>query len=446
MIERFSALFLLCLVLGAPFVVAVVVSGQVILAFVFFWPLFMSALWVSGGLFFWWARERHWPVGEDVAPPRLPGEPLISILIPCFNEELHVEATVLAALNQSYPHVEVIAINDGSTDGTAAILDRMVLQHDQLRVIHLAHNQGKAMVLRMGAMAARSEYLVCIDGDALLERHAAAYLVAPLVHHPRVGGVTGNPRVRTRSTLVGHIQVGEFSSIVGLIKRTQRVYGQVFTVSGVVSAFRRSALHRVGYWSLDMITEDIDISWKLQRDHWSIFYEPRALCWILMPETLRGLWKQRLRWAQGGAEVFLKNIFNIWRWRHRRLWPLMMEFCLSTMWSFAFALSIVLWALGLFFSLPPHIQVNNLVPPGFTGLVLALMCFVQFGTSVLIERRYEKGLWRSLYWVIWYPAVFWMLSLATTLVSYPKVMLKVRRRRARWTSPDRGIATRRPLP
>ncbi len=53
-----------------------------------------------------------------------------------------------------------------------------------------------------------------------------------------------------------------------------------------------------------MITEDIDISWKLQLKHWSVFFEPRGLCWILMPETLRGLWKQRLRWAQGGAEVF----------------------------------------------------------------------------------------------------------------------------------------------
>jgi poly-beta-1,6-N-acetyl-D-glucosamine synthase len=296
--------------------------------------------------------------------------------------------------------------------------------------------------LRMGAMAARSEYLVCIDGDALLERDAAVHMVAPLVTHPRVGAVTGNPRVRTRSTLVGHIQVGEFSSIVGLIKRTQRIYGQVFTVSGVISAFRRSALDRVGYWSLDMITEDIDISWKLQRDHWSVFYEPRALCWILMPETLRGLWKQRLRWAQGGAEVFLKNIFSIWSWRHRRLWPMVAEFCLSTIWAFAFVVSILLWALGYVMDLPPHIRVHSLAPPDFTGLVLAFMCLMQFGISILIERRYEPGLWRALYWVIWYPVAYWMLSLATTLVSYPKVMIKVRRKRARWTSPDRGIKSR----
>lgn len=146
----------------------------------------------------------------------------------------------------------------------------------------------KAIALKTGAAAAKSEYLVCIDGDALLDRDAAAYIVEPMLYNPRVGAVTGNPRIRTRSTLVGKIQVGEYSSIIGLIKRTQRIYGNVFTVSGVIAAFRRSALAEVGYWSDDMITEDIDISWKLQLNQWAIFYEPRALCWILMPETLKG--------------------------------------------------------------------------------------------------------------------------------------------------------------
>ena len=90
-------------------------------------------------------------------------------------------------------------------------------------MIHLAQNQGKAIALQAGAAAARSEFLVCIDGDALLDRDAAAYLVAPLLANPHVGAVTGNPRIRTRSTLIGRIQVGEFSSIIGLIKRTQRM-------------------------------------------------------------------------------------------------------------------------------------------------------------------------------------------------------------------------------
>ena len=440
--DRILAFVLMVCVIAMPFVVAVAVTGDLVLDFVFFYPLLMSALWMAGGLYFYLRMERKWkwgPKPEDREIPALAGSPLIAVIVPCFNEEKNVAETLLAALQQRYTNIEVIAVNDGSSDATATILNRMAQQHPKLRVVHLAENQGKAMALRMGALAAKSEYLVCIDGDAILDPDAVALLVRPMLDNPRVGAVTGNPRVRTRSTLVGMVQVGEFSSIIGLIKRTQRIYGQVFTVSGVIAAFRRKALDRVGYWSLDMITEDIDISWKLQRDHWSVFYEPRALGWILMPETIRGLWKQRLRWAQGGAEIFLKNFGSLLHWKNRRMWPLLVEFTLSTLWAYAFAMSIILYVLGKFFDLPPHIRVETLFPPAFTGLVLAATCLMQFAVSILIDRRYEKGFVSTLFWVVWYPLVFWMLSLFTSLASFPKVMLRGQSKRARWVSPDRGI-------
>lgn len=442
--ERLIAILVLLLVLAGPLAFALMLTGEFLLGFVFFYPLLMSALWIAGGLYFWLHWERHWPWSRtgEVPAPELEGNPLVLILIPCFNEGGCAAETIQAALAQRYWNIEVIVIDDGSSDDTPALFDSLLETDGRLRVVHLAKNQGKAVALRMGALAARSEYLVCIDGDALLDEDAVAYLVAPLIENPRVGAVTGNPRIRTRSTLIGRIQVGEFSSIIGLIKRTQRVYGRVFTVSGVVAAFRRSALSRVGYWSPNMITEDIDISWKLQLDHWSIFYEPRALCWILMPETLGGLWKQRLRWSQGGAEVLRKNIGSIWKWRFRYMWPLLIEFCLSAVWAFTFAITIVLWTLGLFVTLPENIQVVTIVPPGFTGLVLACVCLLQFSLSLMIERRYEERLGRTLFWIIWYPLVFWMITLFTTLASFPRVMLRPRQQRARWTSPDRGIARR----
>lgn len=440
--HRILSLFVMVLMIAMPLTVAVFLTGQAILAFVFFYPLLMSGLWMLGGLTFYFQRERHWKWGDthaERAVPALRGNPLVSILIPCFNEEKNGTETIVAALRQNYRNIEVIAINDGSSDNTASMLNALAASHPQLRVIHLADNQGKAMALRMGALAANSDYLVCIDGDSILDPDAVAFLVHPMIENPRVGAVTGNPRVRTRSTLAGIIQVGEFSSIIGLIKRTQRVYGQVFTVSGVISAFHRSALARVGYWSLDMVTEDIDISWKLQRDHWSIFYEPRALCWILMPETIRGLWKQRLRWAQGGAEILLKNFGVVQYWKNRRMWLLLCEFTLSALWAFSFALSVVLYLLGLVVDLPAHLRVASLLPPSFTGLVLAAFCLLQFLVSILIERRYEKGFAKTLAWIIWYPLVFWMLNLFTTLVSMPQIMLSKKRQRARWVSPDRGI-------
>lgn len=289
--------------------------------------------------------------------------------------------------------------------------------------------------MKTGVAAAKSEWLVCIDGDAKLDRDAVAYIVAPMLENPRVGAVTGNPRIRIHSTLIGKIQVGEFSSIIGMIKRTQRMYGQIFTISGVVAAFRRTALADVGYWSDDIITEDIDISWKLQLKHWSIFYEPRALCWVLMPETLKGLWKQRLRWAQGGAEVFRKNMTRLWQWRNRRMWPLFAEYCLSTAWAFTCVISFLL------FMTSPHgaFTLSNMALDGLAGIILSCLCIAQFAVSLLIDSRYEKHLASSLFWVIWFPAIYWVLSLMTTIVAFTRVMIISQTKRARWISPDRGI-------
>ena len=226
--NRIVSLMILCVVLCIPLAVASFFSVATMLGFVFFWPFFMSMLWIAGGLFFWFFRERHWRWGEEKAVPALEGDPLVSVIIPCYNEEKNVIETIESVLNQSYTNIEVIAVNDGSSDDTGRVLNQLSELHSRLRVIHLAENQGKAVTLKTGTAAAKSEWLVCIDGDAILDTHAVAFLVAPMLENARVGAVTGNPRIRTRSTLVGKVQVGEFSSIIGMIKRTQRMYGQVF--------------------------------------------------------------------------------------------------------------------------------------------------------------------------------------------------------------------------
>lgn len=434
------AIPLLLLMLAGPVLLAWLLGLHVILNFVLYYPLLMSGIWVSGGILFWWRWERHWEWTPNQAPPKLHGNPLISIIIPCYNEGQNVRDTIGAALTQRYRNVEIIAVNDGSQDDTAEVLNEMAAFNPRLQVIHLAHNQGKAIALQMGALAARSQYLVCIDGDAMLSADSAAYMVAPMIANPKVGAVTGNPRIRTRSTLIGRIQVGEFSSIIGLIKRTQRIYGRIFTVSGVCVAFRKSALHQAGYWSEDMITEDIDISWKLQMSGWNSFYEPRALCWILMPETIKGLWRQRLRWAQGGAEVFLKYLPHMANWRQRQMWGLIGEFAISAFWSFCLLYSLLFNLYAWFFPLPAFLADVPRVPTLYAGVILAIACLLQMLISLAIDSRYEKGHKGVQLWTIWYPVAFWLIGFLTTIVSYPKVMLKRDKKRARWTSPDRGIS------
>ena len=128
MIDRLLALLVLAIVLGVPLGLIFLVTGQFLMDFVFFYPLFMSGLWIAGGLYYWLHWERHWPWKEDTLPPVLEGEPLITILIPCYNEGDNAADTIHAALGQHYPNIEVIAINDGSKDNTAQVLDALA-QH-----------------------------------------------------------------------------------------------------------------------------------------------------------------------------------------------------------------------------------------------------------------------------------------------------------------------------
>lgn len=408
-----------------------------LLSFAFYYPLLMAYLWMIGALIFYFRRERNSPCRHDEVP-LLSAYPAVSIIIPCHNEGRDIAETIEFVLQQRYPDFEVIAVNDGSTDDTLEQLSILAERHKQVRVINLENNQGKAEALNTGALFSKNEYLICIDGDALLAPEATAWMMMHFLSGPRVAAVTGNPRIRTRSTLLGKIQVGEFSAIIGMIKRAQRVYGRIFTVSGVIAGFRKSALHRVGYWSHDMITEDIDISWKLQLDHWDIRYEPNALCWILMPETYKGLWRQRLRWAQGGAEVLLRYYRKLGIWKSRRMWPVYLEYFISVFWSYTMMTTFVLWALGYFIVLPKALEIPTLLP-SWGGILLGITCLIQFALSLAIDSRYEKGIARTYYWMIWYPLIYWVISVFTTFVGLLKALFKKRDTRAIWTSPDRGI-------
>ena len=415
------------------------VAGGILFGFAFYYPLFMAYHWMIGALYYFFHYETK--QGNVNRPPPLPRTPPVTFLVPCHNDQNIITETLEHLLyRQKYPEFEVIAINDGSSDGTGRILDQLAARHPRLRVIHLAANQGKAVALTTGALMTRNEFLICIDSDALLDPHGASWMMWHFMSSARVGAVTGNPRVRNRSTLLGRVQVGEFSSTAGLLKRAQRTYGRLFTMSGVIAAFRKSALHQSGYWSPDMLTEDIDITWKLEIAKWDVRFEPRALCWILMPETLEGLWRQRLRWAMGGAQVIFRRFRELGSWRERRMWPIFLEYFVSMLWAYSMLATLALWAIGKVVELPQALQVPSMLP-GFAGVLIGLTCMLQVAIALLMDSRYEKGLSRYYFWMIWYPVAFWVINVATTVVATPRVLLRRAGKRATWRSPDRGIHT-----
>lgn len=410
-----------------------------LLGFVLFYPLTMAYVWMQGGLVFALLYER---AKRQPDPLRmLSSFPLVSVIVPCYNESRQIEEVIAQLMRSRYPNFEVIAINDGSSDATAPILDGLTLTYPRLRVIHNAQNQGKGVGLNTAAVLARGEFIFGIDGDALIDEDAIAWLLLSMQSDPRVGAVTGNPRIRNRTSILGRMQVGEFSATIGLIKRTQQLWGALFTVSGVVALFRRRALFDAGLWATDILTEDIDISWRLQRAGWRIRFQPAALAWILMPETIRGLWKQRLRWAIGGVQAIMRHRSVLLSLRQRLLWPVYFEYVCSVVWAYAMAvvmfISVLSWAFPSW--LPPRWHIPVL--PDWIGVSLGVTCLLQMSVGMWIDRHYDRNLLRYVAWTLWYPIAFWAINMLTTVYAVPKALLWRSGTRAVWVSPDRGLGT-----
>jgi biofilm PGA synthesis N-glycosyltransferase PgaC len=394
----------------------------------------MSIIWMIGAVYFHFRYERNVP-----KYPALETNPLVSVLIPAHNEAENIAETVAAVLETDYPNYEVIVIDDGSTDDTGRIVEEIAARNDKVRLLVLKNNQGKAAALNYGTLLSKGEIIVTIDADCLLEARAIHWMVWHFEKFPRVGAVTGNPRVRNRTTLLAKLQTGEYASIIGLIKRTQRLLGKVLTVSGVIAAFRKQALLDVGLWDTDMVTDDINVTWKLEKRFWDVHYELNAIGWMLVPETISGLWRQRVRWAQGGLEV-LRRHADIWSdLRESRLWPIYIDYMLSLIWSFAFVIFSLLWLGMTFFSFTVPGAPGASPIPLWTGSIVALVCVTQFGVSFLLDRKYDSNLFKYYFWVIWYPVVYWMFSALAMIRATPKALTKKFGTAATWQSPDRGL-------
>ncbi|WP_246794107.1 poly-beta-1,6-N-acetyl-D-glucosamine synthase [Burkholderia perseverans] len=403
--------------------------------FIFFYPFFMSYLWMIGGTVHFFVLEQ----GRERSPGALvrAGMPKVAVIVPCYNEEANARRVLSHLATLDYPNYEIIAVNDGSRDRTGEVLNELAAEIRNLTVVHHARNEGKAIGLTTATVVTDAPFLMCIDGDSLLDKDAISWMLEHFIADPSVGAVTGNPRIRTRTSLLGRMQVGEFSSIIGLIKRTQQVYGRIFTVSGVSTMFRKSALADVGFWSADMLTEDIDISWKLQCRDWRVAYEPHAVSWILMPETLKGLYKQRLRWAKGGIQVLLKYAPRLLRRSQLMMWPIFIEYLLGICWAYSMSLVLLLALVNALVPLPPDWHVS--LVPRWHGMLLVATCVLQIFVGCLIDRRYDEKLLLYLMDAVWYPIAFWLINMITTVVALPTIVLGRRGKRAVWTSPDRGI-------
>ena len=136
--------------------------------------------------------------------------------------------------------------------------------------------------------------------------------------------------------------------------------------------------------------------------------------------------------------MLLANFQRMLDWRQRRMWPVYIEFMTSVLWAYTMALMIAFWLWGSVLGFHVPYFVPTLIPQ-WTGVVVGSTCLLQVAISLALDSRYDKGLRKQFFWMIWYPLLYWLINVATTIVAVPRVLLRGRGTRARWKSPDRGL-------
>ncbi|MER5212926.1 bifunctional polysaccharide deacetylase/glycosyltransferase family 2 protein [Streptomyces sp. NPDC002838] len=240
-------------------------------------------------------RRRDFSWGAPVTEP-------VSVLVPAYNEAKCIENTVRSLMESDHP-IEVIVIDDGSSDGTARIVENLNLPG--VRVVRQL-NAGKPAALNRGVANARYDLVVMMDGDTVFEPSTVRELVQPF-GDPRVGAVAGNAKVGNKDTLIGAWQHIEYVMGFNLDRRMYDVLRCMPTIPGAVGAFRRSALERVGGMSDDTLAEDTDITMAIHRDGWRVVYAEKARAWTEAPESVQQLWSQRYRWSYGTMQAIWKH-------------------------------------------------------------------------------------------------------------------------------------------
>ncbi|WP_462130628.1 glycosyltransferase [Staphylococcus aureus] len=354
--------------------------------FLLFYPVFMSIYWIVGSIYFYFTREIRYSLNKkpDINVDELEG---ITFLLACYNESETIEDTLSNVLALKYEKKEIIIINDGSSDNTAELIYKIKENNDFI-FVDLQENRGKANALNQGIKQASYDYVMCLDADTIVDQDAPYYMIENFKHDPKLGAVVD-----------------------------------------------------VGYWDTDMITEDIAVSWKLHLRGYRIKYEPLAMCWMLVPETLGGLWKQRVRWAQGGHEVLLRDFFSTMKTKRFPLYILMFEQIISILWVY-----IVVLYLGYLFITANFLDYTFMTYSFsiflLSSFTMTFINVIQFTVALFIDSRYEKKNMAGLIFVSWYPTVYWIINAAVVLVAFPKALKRKKGGYATWSSPDRGNTQR----
>jgi peptidoglycan-N-acetylglucosamine deacetylase len=308
-----------------------------------------------------------------------------SVVIAAYNEEKVIAGTLRSLLQTDYSgELEIIVVDDGSTDATAAEVVR--IGQPRVRLIQ-QDNRGKARALQRGIAAARHELIAFVDADTHFQRDTLPQLLAPF-SDPDIGAVSGHAKVGNLRSFIARCQSLEYIVGFNLDRRAYTKWDCITVVPGAISAIRKEAIERAGGLSLETLAEDTDLTLALHKQKTRIVYVPGAIAWTEAPETVRALARQRFRWAYGTLQC-------LWKYRDMVFnpkWRALGWFSLPSIWFFQIILVAITPAVDLFLILSlPFGAWRDLLP----FVIVFLATDVILATlACLLERENVWQAWR----------------------------------------------------
>jgi peptidoglycan-N-acetylglucosamine deacetylase len=274
----------------------------------------LGRLLVVGALAFaQWLRSRHRRRTDADADY----QPSVSVIVPAYNEEKVIEATISSLLLSVYQNFEIIVVDDGSTDETSEVVREKFASEPRVRLF-TELNAGKANALNLGLRYATGEIIIALDADTLFDPRAIGVL-ARRFHDPRMGAVAGNAKVGNRINIVTRWQALEYITSQNMDRRAFASLNCITVVPGAVGAWRRDLVDQAGGFTSDTLAEDQDLTLRIRRLGYKIGYEENAIAWTEAPATLRALAQQRFRWAFGTLQCMWKHTDALLRPRYGAL-------------------------------------------------------------------------------------------------------------------------------
>lgn len=356
--------------------------------------------------------------------------PSVSILVAAYNEESSLAGTLDTLLQQEYGFpVEIIVIDDGSTDSTAAIAQNLINQtqrhpHFTLQLIRMPQNSGKANALNAGLKQASHDLIITVDADTCMWPGS----LAAIVHHmidgpPNTAAVAGTVLVRnSRKSFFTRLQEWDYFHAIAVTKRIQSLFQGTLVAQGAFSIYRRDVLEELGGWP-STLGEDIVLTWGMLAKGYRIGYAENAFVFTNVPESYKQLYQQRKRWSRGLIEAFKHHPSVLVKLRFNT--PFIYLNLLFPYLDLAFLLVLVSGVIAaVFFQFYLVVGILTLTLLPFLLIVNAIM----FTHQRAIFHRYGLKVRRNLLGFLCYTLIYQLLMLPANLMGYASELFNMRKR------------------